>query len=266
MDCLKPFYLVNRDMYVPCGKCVYCCQTRANAWAARLYWESRDTWSSAFVTLTYEEKYLTIKKGVSQLNMEDLQKYFKRLRKAGLEFRYYAVGEYGTRYGRPHFHILFFFRKEPDLEIVREKWGMGIVHIGSVTPASVNYCLTYISLRKKRYNRVYEFATMSKKLGATYLSKQMIAWHKDGRKNYSYVDGKKVALARYYKDKIFSKLDRLRIAVAVEKESFQKMLRFIRGPEGRKLRDPLERYERSRLIQASLMLKSKKLQKEHVSF
>lgn len=270
MECLKPIYLVDRDMYVPCSRCAFCSQTRTNAWSARLYWEHRSSLSTAFVTLTYEDKHLTYFEGqyykdVPQLVPEDIQKYFKRLRKAGLKFRYYAVGEYGSKYGRPHYHILFFFQNDFDENLLRDKWSMGMVHVGKVSTASVNYCLSYISLRKKRGNRVHEFALMSKKLGAGYLSKDVIAWHKSGLKNYAFVDGKKVALARYYKDKIFSKLDRVRIAVRCEKEFFQKMLRFIRSPRGRKMRDPLARYERGRVLQAAEIISSKLKQKSHVS-
>lgn len=266
MECLKPRYLASREMYVPCGKCGFCANTRENGWSARLHWEYRCSLASAFVGLTYEDKYLTRRRDVPQLVPEDLQKYFKRLRKAGLVFKYYAVGEYGGKRGRPHFHVLFFFSSDFDENIIREKWGMGMVHVGVVTVASVKYCLSYISLRKKRNDRVNEFARMSKGLGKSYLSKDIIAWHKDGRKNYAYIEGKRVALARYYKDKIFSKLDKLRIAVRCEKEFFGKLLRFIRSPRGRKMRDPLAVYERGRVLLAAQMVSSKFKQKQHVSF
>lgn len=266
MECLKPKYLPSREMYVPCGKCGFCAQTRTNSWSARLYWEYRSSLCSAFVTLTYEEKHLKFRSGVPQLVASDLQKYFKRLRKAGVVFKYYAVGEYGSKYGRPHFHVLFFFPSDFDENLIREKWGLGMVHVGKVTVSSVNYCLSYISLRKKRGDRVHEFARMSKGLGKNYLSKDVIAWHKDGRKNYAFIEGKKVALARYYKDKIFSKLDKLRIAVQCEKEHFGKMLRFIRSERGRKMRDPLAKYERSRVLLAAQIVSAKFKQKQHVSF
>lgn len=272
MECLKPIYLAKREQHVPCGRCIYCNVSRANAWSTRLYWEYRRSQASAFVSLTYEDQYLTYfegkyYEGVAQLVRSDLQKYFKRLRKAGVQFKYYAVGEYGSRYGRPHFHILFFFSSDFDERIIREKWSMGIVHVGQVSTDSINYCLSYISLRRKRGNRVHEFALMSKGLGDNYhKNAQVIAWHKSGRKNYCYIEGKKVALARYYKEKIFSKIDRVRIAVATEKEFMRKMVRYIRSPVNRKLRDPLAKYERARKVLADRIYLDKVKQKKHVGF
>lgn len=57
------------------------------------------------LNLTYDDAHLP-KHG--QLYKEDLQKFFKRLRKAGFKFRYVASGEYGDETRRPHFHIALF--------------------------------------------------------------------------------------------------------------------------------------------------------------
>ena len=60
---------------------------------------------SCMLNLTYDDANLP-KHG--QLVKADLQKFFKRLRKAGLKFRYVASGEYGDLSRRPHFHIALF--------------------------------------------------------------------------------------------------------------------------------------------------------------
>ena len=57
------------------------------------------------LNLTYDDDHLP-KHG--QLYKEHLQRFFKRLRKAGYKFRYVASGEYGERTRRPHFHIALF--------------------------------------------------------------------------------------------------------------------------------------------------------------
>ena len=47
---------------------------------------------------------------VPTLSKDDLQKFFKRLRKNyGKKVRYFACGEYGPKHYRPHYHLLFFF-------------------------------------------------------------------------------------------------------------------------------------------------------------
>lgn len=60
---------------------------------------------SCMLNLTYDDEHLP-KHG--QLHKEHLQKFFKRMRKAGYKFRYVASGEYGDVSRRPHFHIALF--------------------------------------------------------------------------------------------------------------------------------------------------------------
>lgn len=262
MECLKGLYLSSRDMVVPCGRCAFCAATRRSDWATRLHFEGMKYYGSKFVTLTYANNHLTWEHGHPQLVKSDLQKWFKRLRKAGHKFRYYAVGEYGSHTMRPHYHILVFGDVPEDA--LREAWSkrtrrrsdpFGHVHIGSVTPASVMYCLGYMVNGKSwrmRHKRVAPFCVMSrgrgkvKGLGSNYLSKAMIEWHKSDRKNYVLLNGEKRHLPRYYKTQIFSKIDQVRIRVRDEKLAFQRMVRWIRHPDRMRMRDPLAYYEEMR--------------------
>jgi hypothetical protein len=57
------------------------------------------------LNLTYDDEHLPEH---GQLWKEDLQRFFKRLRKAGFKFKYVASGEYGDVSRRPHFHIALF--------------------------------------------------------------------------------------------------------------------------------------------------------------
>lgn len=99
----------------------------------------------------------------------DLARFFKRVRKSYGQFRYFAVGEYGTQRGRPHYHVLA-FGIELSPEQLRAAWGFGLIHIGDVQAASVNYCVEYSLKREKRdelvdLRRQPEFAVMSTKPG-----------------------------------------------------------------------------------------------------
>ena len=60
---------------------------------------------SCMLNLTYNDAWLPEH---GQLFKDDLQRFFKRLRKAGFKFRYVASGEYGDETRRPHFHIALF--------------------------------------------------------------------------------------------------------------------------------------------------------------
>lgn len=237
-------------MVVPCGKCGFCGATRRGDWSVRLRFEKKMHLDSKFVTLTYADCHLKWKDGVPQLHREHVQLFFKRLRKAGYKLRYYGVGEYGSKTYRPHYHLLL-FGQIPE-EVIRKQWFHGEVHIGTVTDQSVMYCLSYMINKntwKMRHGRVRTFNMMSKGIGKNYLTKQMIAWHKADRRNYVQLHGEKLHLPRYYKLKLFSKVDLVRIAVRDQKEVFRKMVAYIRHPLRMKMRDPLAYYESCRKFQ-----------------
>lgn len=207
---------------VPCGKCIPCLQNKRNDWSFRLGVEHRVSKSSMFVTLTYDEKHLRTDRS---LNKRDLQLFFKRLRKIhedGVRIRYYAVGEYGSHFGRPHYHVLLFNCVE---QLVRKAWrdskgnAIGLVHIGKVTEASIAYCTKYI-MQKGSYPEgvLAPFCTMSRAygIGAHYLSDSMVDWHRENDANYVVrPGGVHGRLPRFYREKIwFHEHDKRRISAA----------------------------------------------------
>jgi hypothetical protein len=233
-------------MPFPCGKCPACVRRRVSGWAFRLNKQSEQSNSAHFVTLTYNDEHIKkTKNGFETLVKKDVQDFFKRLRKLTKQkISYYAVGEYGDTGERPHYHIILF---NANPKIVENAWKLnditlGNVHFGDVGDASVGYTLKYISKDKKipQFNgddRQKEFALMSKGLGAGYLTENMVKWHTKGNiENKVYLplkDGKKAAMPRYYKDKIYdqnfyidengnkvrSKAQRFRIGVFMRAES-----------------------------------------------
>lgn len=106
-------------MWVPCRKCEKCRLFRHMQLRERMMNELAVTHlrgnRSWFVTLTFSPAHLagllTKAKGDRGAILErhaygDVQKYFKRLRKAGMKFRYFAVYELGEETGRSHYHLL----------------------------------------------------------------------------------------------------------------------------------------------------------------
>lgn len=238
--CIAPFYkkdeFKQEYMALPCGKCPPCVKRRASGWSFRLVREEERSNSALFVTLTYDTETVPIsKKGYMTLDKTDLQKFFKRLRKRCYEkVVYYAVGEYGSKTQRPHYHIIL-FNATPNA--VENSWKIdnnpiGSIHIGDVTDASIGYTLKYIS--KKRLipmhandDRNKEFSLMSKGIGANYLTKQMVNWHKRKLEDRMYCplkDGKKIAMPRYYKDKIYNEQERKTIAFFMKQKADQMLL------------------------------------------
>uniref|UniRef100_A0AAU8B473 Replication initiator protein n=2 Tax=unclassified Microvirus TaxID=338099 RepID=A0AAU8B473_9VIRU len=170
---------------VPCGRCIGCRLERARKWAIRCVHEAQTCSESCFITLTYAE-------APDSLRLDDLQKFFKRLRKAypGKKIRYLACGEYGENFGRPHYHAVLFgidFLRETVLrkvdtdtgvktvrvsEKLEQIWQHGQTHVGAVTFDScayvASYCLKKITGPRAEAHyagRKPEFITMSRRPG-----------------------------------------------------------------------------------------------------
>lgn len=96
----------------------------------------------------------------------------------------------------------------------RTRIPIGNIHFGEVNPATILYTLKYMSKPKtitKHDTRNPEFSLMSKGLGLSYLSKQMVHWHKADTENRAYLNfngGHKTSMPRYYREKIYSTKDK----------------------------------------------------------
>ena len=215
-------------MALPCGKCPGCMKRRTSGWSFRLVKEGDRAETALFVTLTYNTDYVPLtKNGYMTLNKRDIQTFMKRLRKLSeTKIKYYVCGEYGSKRNRPHYHMIIF---NADAEKIEQAWsqykaGLGYVKfgdlfIGEVNEASIGYTLKYMQKPVKipmhrNDDRQKEFSLMSKGLGANYITDNMSTWHKNDLLNRMYVpmkDGKKIAMPRYYKDKIYSETQKLLI-------------------------------------------------------
>lgn len=173
------------------------------------------------------------------LNKKDVQLFFKRLRKLNekknnpLKISYYLCGEYGGKTCRPHYHIILF---NALVETVQTAWTCGGVHYGEVNGASIGYTLKYMSKAKRipqhaNDDRTPEFSLMSKGLGKNYIDPRTRKWHIVDLENRMYIpieDGKKIAMPRYYKDKIYDELQRKRIAFFNKQKAEQEREKFER--------------------------------------
>lgn len=232
MKCYTP-YILHTGTPVPCGSCINCHKTRSNAWAFRLFKEKEVHTSAYFVTLTYNDRCLPHtddEYDLPTLNRKHVKDYFKRLRqriaRAGdpQTLKYYAVGEYGSKGSRPHYHAIVF---DARLEFIDSCWTLpvgdskhhrikaGTVHIEPVNMATIRYVTKYLYKGRsvpefKGDPRLREFSNMSKGLGLNYLTEAIFAWHKaDISRNYvTLLGGEKSPLPRYFREKLFTKEER----------------------------------------------------------
>lgn len=174
-----------RYVEVGCGQCIGCRLDRSRDWAIRCVHEASLYDDNCFLTLTYDDNHLPEN---NTLVKKDLQDFWKRLRKAiaPLKIRYFACGEYGEQFQRPHYHACVFGWSPPDKKLytiragsrlyisplLAHLWPFGFHTIGDVTFDSAAYVARYITKKingepaKEHYNgRLPEYVVMSRKPG-----------------------------------------------------------------------------------------------------
>lgn len=171
----------------------------------------------SFITLTYDDNYLTFGESSATLVKRDVQTFLKRFRKKiGRKVRYYCVGEYGTDTYRPHYHLIMFNVGYDDSEDVQSCWGLGHVHVGDVTIQSISYvCKFHVNKTNAPRGTLPSFTLMSTKpaIGAGYVDR-MSKYHSESITRSYYSDGNiKKHLPRYYKNKLYSKEEREEMAL-----------------------------------------------------
>lgn len=229
---------VDLPVEVPCGRCIECRLERSRQWAMRCVHEASLHEDNCFVTLTYDEEHLPSDRS---LNNRHLQLFFKRLRKTGRKFRYYACGEYGETTRRPHYHAILFGIDFADKRrisgvgsntlyassFLESVWQQGLCSVGSVTFDSAAYVARYcvkkvLGEAAEEYYRLFdgltgetwqikpEYSVMSRRPG---IGAEWLKLYKDDLYNKDFVTMRGVPMGapRAY-DKLFEKIspERLR--------------------------------------------------------
>lgn len=188
MKCTRPTKFSNSNVYLPCGQCLPCRVNRKTELTTKMRLEAMH-WGinrCAFVTLTYSPENLPsshifydesqhedkiILQGT--VRKDHVQNFLKRFRsnyqyKFGkTEIRYFAVGEYGDKSGRAHYHLLL-FNVDPQCAdlIVKKSWTLGHTRTDLMNENRIKYACSYTV--KKMTNqkdfpdgRIPEFNLMS---------------------------------------------------------------------------------------------------------
>jgi len=216
---------------LPCGQCVGCRLERSRQWAVRCVHEASLFRDNCFITLTYDPANLPVG---GSLCYADFQRFLKRLRRrfSGTTIRFFAGGEYGENFGRPHFHACIFGFDFPDRTflftspsgarvdrspLLESLWPSGFCSVGDVTFESAAYVARYVMGKVtgpsaaahytfldpetgELIERVPEFCHMSLKPGIG------SAWYERYRSDlfphdYVVVNGSKCSVPRYYSKK-----------------------------------------------------------------
>lgn len=172
------------SMRVPCSQCSGCRLEYSRQWAIRCMHEASLYEDNAFITLTYNDKFLP---DFGSLNYTHWTNFMKRLRfkfasgifvnvgDSRIEYvsdriRFYMGPEYGEKSGRPHYHALLFNCDFPDKELFNIRNGhrlytsnildslwtcptsgesYGFASVGNVTFESAAYVARYMMKKVK---------------------------------------------------------------------------------------------------------------------
>lgn len=225
---------LKNGLAVPCGKCPNCAKRYASGWSYRLLTEEKYSESAYFLTMTYSQNNVDYTpNGYKTLNKDHLRAFWKALRKKNSkQLKYYAVGEYGSKTRRPHYHAILFnadlatvvgtapahalksglIPMDGTVELDSPIWKHGYVTVGRVNELSVGYALKYmlkkLTIKKhSRDDRLPEFSAMSKRLGSQYLTKQARNYHLadlTGRFCLKLPNGALAPIPRYYKQHFYN--------------------------------------------------------------
>lgn len=222
-------------MSVPCGRCLGCRLESARQWAVRSVHEAQMHDTNCFLTLTYNEENLP---SDFSLDRSAFPSFIRKLRRRGIRARYLHCGEYGSDFGRPHYHACLFGYSFPDRELwtvrngfeiyrsaeLESIWDSGYSEIGQLTFESARYVARYVTKKLnisenssygavedyyEKYHhmsgvlRTPEFATMSLKpgIGESWFKK---FWEDVYPQDKVVIDGKVQRPPRYY-DRLLEK-------------------------------------------------------------
>lgn len=197
-------------------------------WAFRIRYHLRTADSCYFVTLTYAHSITRTKNGFFTLDKSHFQNYMKRIRKDlkqskdtpfDKKAKYIVTGEYGTKHKRPHYHAILI---NIPFDLISRHWPYGFVDIKEITKDRIAYVFKYAHKPRRRKmdthsrdDRVPEYLNFSQGIGKQWLDdpKNVLFHRQNINSPWITLDtGERIAIPRYYKERIFTEDERRRIA------------------------------------------------------
>lgn len=213
----------RRLLYIPtkCGCCIECRKEKQREWRVRLEEELRSNFGY-FTTLTIspeglkeieEKSGLKWEENPNEIATKGLRLFLERVRKdIGKSIKHWCVTELGEKNDRIHLHGIFFGQKTA--ELIRKHWKYGFVFIGGYCNSkSVNYMTKYMLKVDIKHPEFKQIVLASAGIGAGYINRLDYLWQKQNYKNinvatYTFKNGTKMAMPKYYKNKIFTDKER----------------------------------------------------------
>lgn len=213
----------KRLLYIPtkCGYCIECRKQKQREWRVRLEEELRSNYGY-FITLTISPegiKDLEQKTGLkwgenpNEIASKGLRLFLERVRKdTKKSMKHWCVTELGEENDRIHLHGIFFGQKS--VEMIKKHWKYGFSFIGQYCNSrSVNYMTKYMLKVDIKHPEFKQIVLTSPGIGSEYFNRLDYLWQKQNYKRievptYTFRNGIKMAMPKYYKDKLFTEKER----------------------------------------------------------
>jgi len=219
--------------------------------------EKDRSFSSYFVTLTYDDKHVPIGNNGTTHNYQDHKDFIKELKfyehpkqlekrkEISLEelqrerdefkmaperpgLKYFGVCEYGGQTGRTHWHYLLF--NIVDTGSINAAWPMGRVHIDECNINTIDYTLKYMLKNEEERsddNRERSKSFMSKGIGQAAADDDFVRFiSKTDNNTLGTARGSIIGIPRYYRKKYLTedqrKLKGSSVAAHLEKSKSEK--------------------------------------------
>ena len=149
MRCYNGIYIKKQGAIRACGQCMACRINKGRKWTVRILMEQSTTnLYSWFQTYTYADSTLPLAQNtdyVPTLKKKRFLKWLDNQQQAIGPFRYYAVGEYGERFGRPHYHAAIFPTHDGQITELRRAWRRRFGHTDEIelNPKLARYLAQY---------------------------------------------------------------------------------------------------------------------------
>jgi len=124
------------------------------------------------------------------------------------KMKYFLVGEYGERFGRPHLHMIVF---NGCRKLIDECWGFGDVQVKECTSETIAYCTKYMDKwrdKKQDWSKPKEFNVQSEGLGKAF-AERMAKFYKENLEINFCMNGKgiMIPMPRYLRYKMLSEYE-----------------------------------------------------------
>lgn len=169
MSCSRPLYskkilsYTGQPVPIPCRSCECCRMDKTNMWISRCEYELGQYKTASFVTFTYDDEHLPFANNTSRrptLDYMHLHKYIDSIRHRAKKdfaknpnhykysvpnFKYIGSAEYGDKFERPHYHVIFFGLDPAECDsFFQRSWRYGSIQVDPVKPGAFAYVVKYI--------------------------------------------------------------------------------------------------------------------------